>query len=143
MANPNSQTSTPLQNLSCNQAIRLLAKIKGLNVFAAATETAVPVIAATTWSVKDVVFSNGSAAMSIAAVGVFTGPGSTGTAILASTLLTTMTTAATNIQDVAPSTTAMQTAQTLYIRNITAAAAAATVDVFVYGYDLDTGTGSA
>lgn len=142
MASPNSQTSTPLQNLSCNQAIRLLAKVKGLNVNAVA-DTAVPVIAATTWSVKDVVFANCSAAMSTAAVGIFTSPGSAGTAVLASLLLTTLTTPALSIQDAAPTTTNMQTAQALYVRNITALGSAGTVDVFVYGYDLDSGTGAA
>lgn len=141
MSNPNSQTSIPLQNLSSNQAIRLLAKLKAMNL-GAVGDTAVPIINATTWSVKDVVFANGSAALSTAGVAVLTGPGSTGTAILASTLLTTLTTAATNIQDVAPTTTNMQTAQTLYLRTITAVAGA-TVDVFVYGYDLDSGVSSA
>ena len=142
MANPNSQTSIPLQNLSCNQAIRLLAKLKAMNVNAAG-DTAVPIIAATTWSVKDVVFANCSAPMSAAAVGIFTSPASAGTAILASTLLTTLTTAAQSIQDVAGATTNMQTAQTLYMRNITALGSAGTVDVFVYGYDLDSGVSAA
>ena len=142
MASPNSQTSIPLQNLSSNQAIRLLAKLKAMNVNAVA-DTAVPIINATTWSVKDSVFANCSAAMSTVGVGIFTSPGSAGTAILASLLLTTLTTAALSIQDVAAATTNMQTAQTLYLRNITALGSAGTVDVFVYGYDLDSGVSSA
>ena len=135
MASPNSQTSIPLQNLSCNQAIRLLAKYVGVNLNATG-DNAMPVIAATTYSVKDIVVYGPSISVSTAAIGIFTAPASAGTAILASLLLTAVTGSLT-ILDQAPATTAGQTAQTLYLRVITVQGAAALANVFVYGYDLD------
>lgn len=137
MADPNSQTSLPLQNLSSNQAIRLLAKVKSLNLNAAG-DTAVPIINATKYSVKDIVFANISitTTVSSAVFGLYTGVAAGGTAILSSADLSAITSAKVII-DSAPTTTTIQTAQTLYARVNVAQGAACTVDLFVYGYDLD------
>jgi hypothetical protein len=135
MASPNSQTSTPLQNLSTNQAIRLLAKLSGVNANATG-DNAMPILNATTYSIKDIVIWGPSISISTAAIGIFTAPASAGTAILASLLLTAVTGSLT-LLDSAPTTTAGQTAQTLYARVITAQGAASTFNVAVYGYDLD------
>lgn len=138
MADPNSQTSLPLQNLSSNQAIRLLAKVHNLNLNAAG-DTAVPIINATKYSVKDIVFANISitTTVSSAVFGLYTGTAAGGTAVLSSADLSAITSAAT-IKDVSPTTTAVLTAQTLYARVNVAQGAACTVDLFVYGYCLDT-----
>lgn len=135
MASPNSQTSTPLQNLSTNQALRLLFKKKAVDLNTA-QDNAVPVISATKWSIKDVVIANCSVAATTAAIAILTAPASAGTAILTATTLTLLT-ASTVVLDYAPTTTAAQTAQVLYFRVTTALGSACTADVSLYGYDLD------
>ena len=136
MASPNSQTSTPLQNVSCNQAIRLLAQAKGVDLTAAG-DTLAPVISATKYAVKDIVITGCTISVTTAAIGIFTAPASAGTAILASLLLTAVTGASTDLLDQAPTSTAIASALNLYVRVITTFATASTVDVAVYGYDLD------
>ena len=135
MASPNSQTSTPTQNVSTQQALRLLAQVKGLNLNAAGDVT-VPIINATKYSVKEVFFANCSISttLSVASFGIFTAPASAGTGVLTATLLSVIT-ASTVILDSSPSTTAVQTAQQLYFRVIAAQGAASTIDVSVYGFD--------
>ena len=135
MADPNTQTSTPTQNLSATQAIRLLASFKSLNLATAGDNTA-PIIAATTYSVKDIVITKCSAAATTAALAILTAPASAGTAVLSATTLTNLT-ASTVVMDYPPTTTAALTAQNLYLRVTTAFGSACTADVYIYGYELD------
>ena len=135
MANPNSQTSTGLQNLSSNQALRLLAKLKAVDL-ATAQDNAMQIINATRWSIKDVVIANASVACTTAAAAILTLPASAGTALLTATTLTNLT-ASTVVMDYPPTSTATQTAQTIYFRVTTGFTSAATADVFLYGYDFD------
>jgi len=138
MASPNSQTSYGLQNLSSNQALRLLGKITGVDLNATG-DTAFPIINASSYSVKDVVISKCSVAATTAAAAILTAPASAGTAILTATTLTLLT-ASTVVLDYAPTTTAVQTAQTLYFRVTTALGSACTANVALYGYDFDANT---
>lgn len=136
MASPNSQTSTPTQNLSTQQAIRLLAQLKGWNLNAIA-DTAVPILNATKYSVKNYVVCNSSmaATVTVATFGIFTAPGSAGTAILSVTNASALT-ASTTVVDAASTSTAAETAQVLYMRCILAQGAAETCDIALYGYDI-------
>ena len=137
MADPNSQTSLPLQNLSSNQAIRLLGKVHNLNLNATG-DNAFPIINATKYSVKDVVIANSSitTTVSSAVLAIYPSPEAAGTAILSSADLSAIT-GPTVIIDSAPTVTTIQTAQVLYARVTVAQGAACTVDLLLYGYDLD------
>ena len=135
MANPGpaSTVTANLQNLSSNQAIRLLAVYNNVNVNATG-DTVLPVIASGAYSVSNVIFTNASISLTTAAAGVFTAPGAGGTAIVANAALSTCTGPTIVFQRTVAST-AVATAQKLYVNVGTAQGAAATVDVYVYGYD--------
>ena len=70
-----------------------------------------------------------SLAVSIATLGVFTGAGGTGTTLVTPATMTTLTAATTFVDSSLAVTTSYQTAQPLYIRNVTAHGSAATVSV--------------
>jgi hypothetical protein len=136
MANPGPATTVANhpQNLSTNQAIRLLASFQGVNVNATG-DTVLPVLNTDRYSVSNVVFTNASTSLTTALAGVFTAPSAGGTAIVANAALSAMTSASVVSQRTVASTAA-QAGQNLYVNVGTAQGAAATMDVFVYGYDL-------
>jgi hypothetical protein len=136
MANPGPATTVANhpQNLSTNQAIRLLASFQGVNVNATG-DTVLPIINTDRYSVSNVVFTNASTSLTTALAGVFTAPSAGGTAIVANAALSAMTSASVVSQRTVASTAALA-GQNLYVNVGTAQGAAATMDVFVYGYDL-------
>jgi hypothetical protein len=139
MANPGpaSTVANHPQNLSSNQALRLLASFQSVNL-AATGDTVLPIINSTSYSVSNVIVTNASTNLSTATVplaGVFPAPGASGTAIVSNASLSALT-GATVVSQRTINSTAAQTTQNLYFNVGTAASYAATVDVFVYGYDL-------
>ena len=136
MANPGpavTQSSHP-QLVGTNQSLRLLAVYQGVNANVTG-DTVLPIINSTTYSVKNVVFTNASISLTTAAAGVFTAPAAGGTAIVANAALSALT-GPTVVSERTVATTAAQTGQNLYVNVGTAQGAAATFDVYVYGYDL-------
>ena len=136
MANPGPATTVSIhpQGLQSNQAIRLLAVYKGVNINAVG-DTAMPVINTTSYSVSNIVLTNASVSLTTALGGVFTAVGGNGTTLMTSAALSANTSAAVVTQETVATTNA-QVAQNLYFRVATAQGAAATADVYVYGYDL-------
>ncbi len=136
MANPGPASTVTTNNtiLATNQAIRLLAVYKGVNVNATG-DTVLPIITATTYSVSNVIFTNASVSLTTALAGVFTSPAAGGTAVVANAALSALT-GSTVVSQRTVATTAAQTSQNLYLNVGTAQGAAATMDVYVYGYDL-------
>jgi len=125
------------QVLGSNQAIRLLAVFQGVNANATG-DTVLPIIDSTTWSVKNVVFTNASISLTTAAASVYTAPNGSsgsGTAIVSNAALSGLT-GPTVVSERTVASTASQTVQNLYVNVATAQGAAATFDVYVYGYDL-------
>lgn len=136
MANPGpavTQSSHP-QLVGTNQALRLLAVYQGVNANVTG-DTVLPIINSTTYSVKNVVFTNASISLTTAAAGVFTAPAAGGTGIVANAALSALT-GPTVVSERTVASTAAQTGQNLYVNVGTAQGAAATFDVYVYGYDL-------
>ena len=123
MANPGPATtvSNHPQQLSTNQALRLIASYQGVNVNATG-DTVLPTLCTGSFSVSNVIFTNASTSLTTALAGVFTAPAAGGTGIVANAALSALT-ASTSVQN-------------LYLNVGTAQGAAATMDVFVYGYDL-------
>lgn len=136
MANPGPASTTTIhpQNVSSNQAIRLLASYQGVNVNATG-DTVLPIGNTTNYSVSNVIFTNASTSLTAAYAGVFTAPSAGGTAIVANAALSALT-GSTVVSQRTVASTAVQTGQNLYVNVGTAQGAAATMDVFVYGYDL-------
>ena len=126
MSNPGPAVTSSAhpQLVGTNQALRLLAVYQGVNANATG-DTVLPIINSTSYSVKNVVFTNASISLSAAAAGLFTAPAAL-SGLSASTVVSERTVAS----------TAAQTAQNLYVNVATAQGAAATFDVYVYGYDL-------
>jgi hypothetical protein len=140
MANPGpaSTVSNHPSNLSTIQANRLLAVYKGVST-AAAADFALPIVNSTTYSVQQIVVTNANNAGATADVssvkfGLYTASAQGGTAIYTSAALTGVTSSSV-VSVITPTTTALQTAQTVYA-NISTPFVTATVDVYVYGYDL-------
>ena len=133
MAAPNSVSTNHPQQLSSNQAIRLIGYAQGINLNATG-DTVIPVINSTTYSVSNVVLTNASTSLTNAAAGLFTAPSAGGTAIVANAALSVATIPTIVAQRNIASTIA-QTGQNLYWNVATAQGAAATGDVYVYGYD--------
>ena len=135
MANPGaaSTVTTHPSNLATNQAIRLLAVQKGVNM-SATGDTVLPIINATSYAVSNVVIANPSTALSTAAAGLFPAPAATGTAIVASNTLTLALNAL--VQETVATSTAILSGQNLYFNVATAQGSGITADVYVYGYDL-------
>jgi hypothetical protein len=136
MANPGpavTQSSHP-QLVGTNQALRLLAVYQGVNANVTG-DTVLPIINSTSYSVKNVVITNASISLTTAAAGLFTAPAAGGTAIVANAALSALT-GPTVVSERTVASTAVQTAQNLYVNVGTAQGAAATFDVYVYGYDL-------
>ena len=99
------------------------------------TDAVLPIINSTAYSVKFVIFTNASTSLTTAAAGLFTAPAAGGTGIVANAALSGLS-ASTVVSERTVATTAVQTAQNLYVDLGTVQGAAATFDVYVYGYDL-------
>jgi len=142
MANPGPATtvSNHPQVLGTNQALRLIASAQSVNL-AAAGDTAMFVLDISKFVPTSIIITNGlnssgaTTTIATATVGVYTGPGQTGSTILTTAALTSntggpyvTTSAATSL------TTAISNPTNIYVNVGTTIAA--TCDVFVYGYDL-------
>ena len=136
MANPGPAVTSSAhpQLVGTNQALRLLAVYQGVNANVTG-DTVLPIINSTTYSVKNVVFTNASISLTTALAGVFTAPAAGGTGIVANAALSALT-GPTVVSERTVASTAAQTAQNLYVNVATAQGAAATFDVYVYGFDL-------
>ena len=121
------------QVLSSNQAVRLLASAANVNANATG-DTVLPLLDSSAYSVKFVVFTDADISLTTAAAGVFNAPNAGGTAIVANAALSALT-GPTVVSERTVASTAVQTAQNLYLNVGTAQGAAATFDVYVYGYD--------
>ena len=137
MAAPNSVSPIHPSNLATNQAIRLLAVATGVNVNSTGDQATLAINNASSYSVSNVVFTNASISLSSAAAGLFTAPSAGGTGLVANAALSALT-ASTVVSQRTVASTALQTAQNLYLNVGTAQGAAATMDVYVYGYDFST-----
>ena len=147
MSNPGPAitNSTHPSNLNSQQALRVLAVLKGVSV-AALGDTPLPVINSALYLPTTIVIANANnngATQSVASValGIYTAPSGasgSGTAVLTTAALTGQTTPSYVTVLSSTDTATALSAQTLYI-NQTTAVATATVDVYVYGYDLSPG----
>ena len=137
MAAPNSTSTIHPSNLATNQAIRLLAVATGVNVNSTGDQATLAINNASSYSVSNVVFTNASISLSSAAAGLFTAPSAGGTGLVANAALSALT-SSTVVSQRTVASTALQTAQNLYLNVGTAQGAAATMDVYVYGYDFST-----
>jgi len=147
MSNPGPAitNSTHPSNLNSQQALRVLAVLKGVSV-AALGDTPLPVINSALYLPTTIVIANANnngATQSVASValGIYTAPlgaSGSGTAVLTTAALTGQTTPSYVTVSSSTDTATALSAQTLYI-NQTTAVATATVDVYVYGYDLSPG----
>ena len=141
MANPGAASSTsihPIQ-LGSNQALRLIACVKALNL-AAAGDTTAQVITTSLFVPTQVVIANANNAganvdVTAVEVGVYPAASKGGTSILTAAALTSMTTTTYVKVSNASNAATAQTAQTLYF-NVGGTTTTATADVYVYGYDL-------
>jgi hypothetical protein len=137
MAAPNSTSTIHPSNLATNQAIRLLAVATGVNVNSTGDQATLAINNASSYSVSNVVFTNASISLTTAAAGLFTAPAAGGTGLVANAALSALS-ASTVVSQRTVASTALQTAQNLYLNVGTAQGAAATMDVYVYGYDFST-----
>jgi hypothetical protein len=137
MAAPNSTSTIHPSNLATNQAIRLLAVATGVNVNSTGDQATLAINNASSYSVSNVVFTNASISLTTAAAGLFTAPAAGGTGLVANAALSALT-SSTIVSQRTVASTALQTAQNLYLNVGTAQGAAATMDVYVYGYDFST-----
>ena len=126
-------TGVPLQNLSSNQAIRLIGKATSVNV-GAVGDTAIQTIDTSSFSVAYVVVTNASASLAQAYGALYTLPSAGGTAIVAAAALSSLSTSA-KVMSMTVASTDNPGVTKLYFRCTTANTAAATCDVYVYGYD--------
>ena len=145
MSNPGPAitSTTHPSNLNSQQALRVLAVLKGVST-AAAADFAVQINNSSLYVPVSVVVANANnagATQSVASVnlGVYTAVSKGGTtSILTAAALTSQTTPTYVTISAASNPNTAQTAQTVYV-NISTAFATATVDVYIYGYDLSSG----
>lgn len=137
MSNPGAASTTynPTQNLSSDQAIRLIGKANGVNL-GVVGDTAIPCINTSAFSVLNVIVTNASASLAQAQGALYTLPAAGGTAIVSPAALSACTTAA-KIYSGTINSTDNPSVNTLYYRCTTVNTAAATADVYVYGYIFD------
>jgi hypothetical protein len=137
MSNPGPATTsnTGLQNLSSDQAVRLLGKANAVSMNAVA-DTVIPMINTGSYSVAYVLVTNASASLAQAHGGLFTAPAGGGTAIVSDAALSGATTAA-KVVSMTVASTDNPSVPNLYFRVGTVNTAAATADVYVYGYAFD------
>ena len=144
MSNPGPavQSTTHPSNLNSQQALRVLAVLKGVST-AAAADFAVQINNRALYVPVSVVVANANnagATQSVASVnlGIYTAPAKNGSAVLTAAALTSQTTPSYVTISAATNPNTALSAQTVYV-NISTAFATATVDVYVYGYDLSPG----
>lgn len=137
MSNPGPASTTTIHpsNLASNQAIRLLGVATGVSVSALGDAAVIQINNSTNYSVSNVIFTNASASLTSAEAGVFTGPSTGGTTIVADAALSALTSSAVVSQRTV-ATTNTQSAQNLYVNVSAVQAGTVTMDVYVYGYDL-------
>jgi hypothetical protein len=136
MAAPNSQLSTPLQDLSANQAVRLLCY--ALNVSAnAVADTAMQLIDTSKFSVLYVIVTDTTASLAQALGGVYTQPAAAGVAIVTPAALAAATDATIVVQQTIASTAVVTNVTNLYYRVTVVNTAPANFDCFVYGFAFD------
>ena len=113
MANPGPSTTVTIhpQNVTSNQAIRLLAVATGVNVNATGDQATLPIINSSNYSISNVVFTNASVSLSSAAAGLFTAPSAGGTGVVANAALSALT-GSTVVSQRTVASTAIQTGQT-------------------------------
>ena len=144
MSNPGpavTNTTHP-SNLNSQQALRVLAVLKGVST-AAAADFAVQITNSALYVPVSVVVANANnagATQSVASVnlGVYTAVAKGGSAVLTAAALTSQTTPSYVTISTATNPNTALSAQTVYV-NISTAFATATVDVYIYGYDLSPG----
>jgi hypothetical protein len=141
MSNPGPAISNSVhpQGLTSQQANRLLFVLKGLPV-SAAGDTALPVSNSSNYSVQQIVVANANVAGATTDVsgvnfGLYTQTSQNGTGIKTTAALTSNT-SQTVVNVITPTTTALQSSQTLYANIAGTPVAGATVDLYVFGYDL-------
>ena len=144
MSNPGPAitSTTHPSNLNSQQALRVLAVLKGVST-AAAADFAVQINNSSLYVPVSVVVANANnngATQSVASVnlGVYTAVAKGGSAVLTAAALTSQTTPTYVTISAATNPNTALSAQTVYV-NISTAFATATVDVYVYGYDLSSG----
>ena len=144
MAHPGPATTstTHPSNLNSQQALRVLAVLKGVST-AAAADFAVQINNSSLYVPVSVVVANANnngATQSVASVnlGIYTAVSKGGSAVLTAAALTSQTTPSYVTISSATNPNTALSAQTVYV-NISTAYATATVDVYVYGYDLSSG----
>ena len=139
MSNPGPASTSTIhpQNLTTNQAIRLLASATGVSIAATGdAPTILQAINTTSYNVTNVLMTNANKDVSSGAVAVWTGPAGTGTQVVANASLTSNTSSAfvTKSTVVAGTLTANISAQNFYV-NVGTAVSAGTVDIYIYGID--------
>lgn len=137
MSNPGPATTsnTGLQNLSSDQAVRLIGKANSVGLNAVA-DTVIPCINTGSFSVAYVLVTNASASLAQAQGALYTAPAAGGTAIVSPAALSGATTAA-KVVSMTVASTDNPSVNNLYFRCTTVNTAAATADVYVYGYVFD------
>ena len=137
MSNPGpaTTTNTPLSNVSSNQACRLLAVLKGVDLNVVG-DNVMNLISTSKFSVFQVVLTNASINLTTSACSVYTAPAAGGTALVSNAVMTGMT-GSTIVDQRTVASTAVVSQDKIYFRVGTAQGAAATCDVRVFGYALD------
>ena len=137
MSNPGAAvtTNTGLQNLSSDQAVRLLGKANSVSLNAVA-DTVIPMINTSSFSVLYVLVTNASASLAQAAGAVYTATAAGGTAVVSPAALSGATSAA-KVVSMTINSTDNPSVNNLYFRCTTVNTAAATCDVYIYGYAFD------
>lgn len=128
----NGNAASPVQGAN---ALRLLGSARGINVNGTGDTATIPIINSSSYSVLYVIFTNASISLTTALAGLFTAAAAGGTALVANAALSGLT-GPTIVSQRTVASTAVQTAQTLFVNVGTAQGAAATMDVFVLGFDL-------
>ena len=144
MSNPGPAitSTTHPSNLNSQQALRVLAVLKGVST-AAAADFAVQINNSALYVPVSVVVANANnagATQSVASVnlGVYTAVAKGGSTVLTAAALTSQTTPSYVTISAATNPNTALSSQTVYV-NISTAFATATVDVYIYGYDLSPG----
>jgi hypothetical protein len=137
MSNPGAASTTynPTQNLSSDQAVRLLGKANGVSMNAVA-DTIIPMINTGSFSVLNVLVTNASASLAQAQGAVYTAAAAGGTAVVSPAALSGATTSA-KVVSMSINSTDNPSVNNLYFRCTTVNTAAATADVYIYGYVFD------
>lgn len=135
MSNPGPAvtTGTGLQNVSSNQAIRLLGVVKNVSLDVVA-DTVIPIIASSSYSVSNLIVTNASVSLAQALAGTYSAPAAGGTTVVTAAALSTCT-GPTIVFQMTVASTARLTGPNVYFRCTTVNTASATCDVYVYGYD--------